>query len=316
MYKTNDIPVTDQNETVASRLRAAREAAKMTRKDVFEKTGIPLKSLEKFENGTQEPTVSRLVTLAQYYEVTVNNLLGVQDVHTDALSEPTPGEVVSLEPETKETASEIQDDQTIPGSNPLPNVNVERSQEDEHIPESAPETIEDVLAVLDQLRECNFQTEDGKRTEITNCQTDALAKIEQAHELMKDMEPDDLENLANSRGLYCEQSEVGFGLLALFEKDQAGADIIFQENIAERIIDTALFEIDLFAIERDSLAELAEELKADHDIEEPAWGGLYWGNHEQLVPVIRPILRDLAIQGNGYDFQNREDFFLRESEGN
>ena len=73
--QVKDLPE-NLNETVATRLRLARDAAGRTRATVTTETGIPAKSIEKFENGHQEPSVSRLVTLCTLYGVSVDHILG------------------------------------------------------------------------------------------------------------------------------------------------------------------------------------------------------------------------------------------------
>ncbi|MEQ1934971.1 MAG: helix-turn-helix transcriptional regulator [Fimbriimonadaceae bacterium] len=70
--QVRDTPATD---TLAKRLRAAREAARYSRPQVATMTGIPSKSIEKFETGEQEPSVSRLLALCQAYGASVEAVL-------------------------------------------------------------------------------------------------------------------------------------------------------------------------------------------------------------------------------------------------
>ena len=76
--QVKDLPET-QSDTVATRLRKSRDAIGLTRADVVKETGIPAKSIEKFENGNQEPSVSRLVTLCKLYDVTEAYILGQEN---------------------------------------------------------------------------------------------------------------------------------------------------------------------------------------------------------------------------------------------
>jgi DNA-binding XRE family transcriptional regulator len=57
---------------LGQRLRAAREASKFTRSQVTEFTGIPAKSVEKFEAGQQQPSAERLIRLAKLFDTTVD----------------------------------------------------------------------------------------------------------------------------------------------------------------------------------------------------------------------------------------------------
>lgn len=52
--------------TIATLLREARADLGLTRKAVADATGIPIKTLEKFENGQAEPNISRGKALAHY----------------------------------------------------------------------------------------------------------------------------------------------------------------------------------------------------------------------------------------------------------
>lgn len=52
--------------TISNRLREGRAAVGMTRKQVAEATGVPIKTLEKYENGQSEPGISRLRALANF----------------------------------------------------------------------------------------------------------------------------------------------------------------------------------------------------------------------------------------------------------
>jgi len=72
----NEIKETSENEdTFGSRLKAAREAARYTRPALAKETGIPEKSLEKFEYGNATPTIERLYILAETLDVSTQCLL-------------------------------------------------------------------------------------------------------------------------------------------------------------------------------------------------------------------------------------------------
>jgi transcriptional regulator with XRE-family HTH domain len=85
-----DLETTDDHLSVSGlpeRLKAAREAARYSRAQVAQQTGIPQKSIEKFEGGDQEPSVSRLITLADFYGTSTQQLLGTVE-QIDELPQP------------------------------------------------------------------------------------------------------------------------------------------------------------------------------------------------------------------------------------
>lgn len=111
-------------DTFGKRLQQARNASQYSRPQLAEVTGIPAKAIEKFEYGTQEPTFSRVETLAKTLNVTVDYLM-----KGDADEGQGESEIESI------TATEVQ--QEIIG--------------DEHNNVSAK------LMYLDELREIGFQ---------------------------------------------------------------------------------------------------------------------------------------------------------------
>lgn len=58
------------------RLRALRERRRMSRKALGELCGLSKNIIGKYERGEREPSVSTLVALADYFEVSVDSLLG------------------------------------------------------------------------------------------------------------------------------------------------------------------------------------------------------------------------------------------------
>ncbi|WP_419797604.1 MAG: helix-turn-helix domain-containing protein [Terasakiella sp.] len=298
MQQSKDVPTQNQEETLAFRMRKARDDKKLSRRQVSEETGISHNSIEKYENGKQEPNITRIKVLAELYDVSVNWLIGIEK---DTLS-PTLRSVYVEEDETVTAENHIAPQTEEATSPSLRNVYEEETlsvnvSEEETVAATLHETLEEI----DNLRDGDF--EDGKRI--------VLKLINIAHEFLEELEPQELEDLAIERNLFCEQPDTGFGFWELFQDNPEAADTIFKGNIAERIIDTAVLGIDLFKIERDELAALADQLKENHEIEEPAALGFSWGNHEQLVPIIRPILRNLSILNEGYELVNPDKFTQR-----
>ena len=74
--QTHDVQYSEYNPvSVANRLRQAREALDLTRKQVAEKLGIPLGTLEKYETGRGEPNLSRLRKLCRFYGIPAADIM-------------------------------------------------------------------------------------------------------------------------------------------------------------------------------------------------------------------------------------------------
>lgn len=71
--------------TIATRLREGRSAVGMTRKQVADATGVPIKTLEKYENGQMEPSVSRLRALSNFLGLDFLELVDEAQDHGRAL---------------------------------------------------------------------------------------------------------------------------------------------------------------------------------------------------------------------------------------
>lgn len=69
------------------RLRAIREARKLTREDLALRTGVSEKQLYRYENETSDPTADALTRLAVELEVSIDYLVGLVENPTDHLRE-------------------------------------------------------------------------------------------------------------------------------------------------------------------------------------------------------------------------------------
>lgn len=58
-----------------TKLRAARQAARLSLGDVENITGFPQANVSRWEHGKVEPRVSNLIRLAKLYGVTVNEFV-------------------------------------------------------------------------------------------------------------------------------------------------------------------------------------------------------------------------------------------------
>lgn len=63
-------------EVFQIRIKATREDLGLSQTKVSAETGIHQSYLSKYENGTLEPSLEQLGTLANYYEVSIDWLLG------------------------------------------------------------------------------------------------------------------------------------------------------------------------------------------------------------------------------------------------
>lgn len=267
-----DLPQ-DQSDTPATRIRQAREAQGLSRAQLSRRTGIPAKSLEKFEYGTQEPSLSRLQSLSEALDVSTQWIMGQE------------------EPESPADRAEADAPPDATPSPPSPAVAVPANDDDPL------EAAQDMLDRLAEMRSKNF---DGFRRR-------ALALIEDLRSTLAELEPEDLIDLADARGLHRADCPSVVKLLDVFSEDpDDGQDLC--GNVEERIIDTAALGADLHAIDRKALAQLAGTLEREfEELEAPGFFG-DWGDHERMVPLIRPFLRKKALTGHPVDFKDLQAF--------
>ena len=63
-------------EFLAKHLQELRKAKKLSRQTVADAIGISARSYQRYENNEREPTASTLVALANFYGVTIDELVG------------------------------------------------------------------------------------------------------------------------------------------------------------------------------------------------------------------------------------------------
>lgn len=68
-------------ETFADKLKSARIKSGFTQKQVSVETGIPQSTISKYENKELEPCIEYLGILADFYEVSVDWLIGTQGLN-------------------------------------------------------------------------------------------------------------------------------------------------------------------------------------------------------------------------------------------
>ena len=66
----------------SDRLRELRTAAKMSQTALGDAIGITIKQIQRYEMGTSEPTLSKLIALADVFGVSIDYLAGRSDVPT------------------------------------------------------------------------------------------------------------------------------------------------------------------------------------------------------------------------------------------
>ncbi|WP_417452501.1 helix-turn-helix domain-containing protein [Kiloniella sp.] len=231
----NDLPEINTEETLAHKLRAARDYTNLSRAKVQAETGISAKSLEKYEDGTSEPPLSRLKTLCELYGLSLHELLGKEKTAENQVLRNIPG---SIEEITEESPKEVTE-----GMNSF---------------------VRDALQELDRYRISSFEGHTRKATALSAHLT----------QIIKYLEVNELLQLAIDRGLFiddCPDEEALFGMMETnFESGQSSCS-----DIEERVVDTAILGIDLHSVERDALVRLADDLSEDFDIDSEVifgWG--------------------------------------------
>lgn len=263
--QVKDLPH-DQNNTAATRLRDARELMGYSRAELAKRTGIPAKSIEKFEYGSQEPSISRLQALATALEVSPQWIMGEGD------QVPVKGKLPAWDNTTE--AADV--------APPLPRP--------ENEPVNENDLATEVRVILDTLDDMRSEMFEGTRRR-------AMALADNAKNLMRNLEPDELLELADERGLHKCDGDNEESITALFA-DGPDKGQEYCGSIEDRILDTAILGVDLYAVDRDALVKVADDHEDEHDIERPAWLGLSWGEHSEFVPLIRVPLLAQAYSGN------------------
>ena len=114
-----------EDSYTATFLGNARRKSGLTQKEASEKTGIPLGTIRRWEQGQNDPDMGSLIQLAELYSVSLDEILGMDSFRgsnfksasgadmvpvplLDAISADTPIEMINVE-ETYDIPSEIHD---------------------------------------------------------------------------------------------------------------------------------------------------------------------------------------------------------------
>lgn len=279
---------THEGMTIADRLKVARQDASLTRKALADATGIPPSSIEKYESGNMDPNTQRLQVLCDFFDVSVYWMLKGDDAPN-----------VSETGKTAETqtSANVSETSTETSSVDAPEGADTASTANENDPA---EHIQGMLAELDDMRADGFE----------NIQRGASALIEDILAALKRIEPEELLFIANERELHRCESDTVENILDMFRESAIAAQS-YCGNIGERIIDTAIFGVDLYTLNSKPLADIAQELSEEHNFKSPKLFG--WGEHSDFIHLIRSHLWALAIYSEGYDFEDLEAFPKREN---
>ena len=65
--------------TFSTRLQELKETKKLLQKDAAKALDVPLRTYQRYEHGQQEPQLSTLIRMADFYGVTLDYLTGRSD---------------------------------------------------------------------------------------------------------------------------------------------------------------------------------------------------------------------------------------------
>jgi len=278
--RVNDM-TDNTNKDIAQRLRAARDDMGFSRRELAEITNIPQKTIEKFEIGSQEPSVSRLQTLCDVLDVTRSYLIDGYSADNDNGADRNGSKVKS-------------------GGNAI--ACPKCGEMGEFTDEEDTNVVFQILTELDLLRDEKF---DGAQRRAIELSKDLIRELGY-------LEPAELMKVAAARELYLDDCPSAEGIMEIFNSDIEKAQT-YCGLVEERILDTAILGIDMYAIEKKTLDRLSDKLEHDHEeLEAPGFFG-GWGEYSETVPLIRPYVRSLAFSGMGPDFDNPEDFSKRKT---
>ncbi len=210
-------------EGLPARMRKARDEAGLTRERMAKLTGIPAKSIERYEAGLAEPPASRLKAFCDACDADQFEVMT--------------GEQRMLRDDTVASSGDYT-------GNPPRNVPQTISEANSPV-----YGIKALLSDLDGLRQSKFM--DASRR--------GAALVDELHLLMNRLEAGELMALANERGIDPAKCHDEDQLSSLFQADFDRAQHQCA-SIQDRIIDTAVLGIDLFDLQDDELRDVVAEM--------------------------------------------------------
>ena len=65
--------------TFLERLSSLKESNNLLQKDIAKELNIPLRTYQRYEYGEREPPLSALITIADYFDISLDYLVGRSD---------------------------------------------------------------------------------------------------------------------------------------------------------------------------------------------------------------------------------------------
>lgn len=256
--------------TLAARLQHARKAANMSRAELARRTGIPAKTIEKVEYGTQELTVSRLQSVCDEIGI---DILWLISGEAEAAEDDVTGEAIASQDQPRPSGNSRQKGTAIPP-----------------VPASHMTTADGLLSEIEGMFEQGY--EDSPRK--------ALAYYDAAVSAMRFLDPVELVELAKHRGMRRRNLPTADTLHnALLADIEAGEALC--TAFVQRIADFHFFGEDLHDKDMNALQALAERL-------ELGGGGFFgWESKEALIAALRPVLKRRAIAGETTVFSDETE---------
>lgn len=257
------LPSTIDAKQIGTRIREAREKAGLNRPQLGEASGIPWRTIERFEYGSQEPSVTRLLSICEALAVPMAELLSNEEL------------------ENSSAHVGFSESQTL-STEPLP-TRIFATQ-------TPMDRVEAILAMIDEMRSDNF---DGVIRQ-------PIALAEEATRQLAALEIDELLALARNRGLADKGISTSRELLNEFHNNPNQTSESIRE-LEERIVDAAVVGVDLYSIELSILHKVADSF-AENGFIEGRGLFEDWGKHRVLVPMLRSTFRWLAVLDGSPNF--------------
>ena len=67
-------------QTLAKRLKELRENRRVYQREIADHLGLSFRGYQNYETGQSEPKIATLIAIADYYQVSIDNLVGRTDV--------------------------------------------------------------------------------------------------------------------------------------------------------------------------------------------------------------------------------------------
>ncbi len=264
--------------TVGSFLRDARSISGLTQKQVAEEAEIGLSAYKQYERDGAMPPLDKAGQLAEVLNFDPRELFN--EIDALASGQPAPVGRPRIHPGSAEEG----------GGAPAPVK-----------PASLADVVREQLSSIDGLREA------GKRSELRSGK-----RIKKLQRQLMELEPEVLYEIFEERGGNLDSCPSGTplldGLLSIFEEDQEEGNKVCGV-VSDRVIDTALLGVDLWALSDDSLDQLDSDIAG-------FWEGdialLGWDNISEIIVKRRKLAWSAAMRGKGVAVDDPEKYPRRD----